>query len=213
MKILLVKRLESSFHAFRLTVARFIRSYERVITEFQKGHVYISKKHINKLFDLLETDNEEGLDRLLEAEKAERLDAADFNADFIKLLRSDLKTLRQIEEMWERVRRDPKWISFRDLLKTSKLRSSKLIIFTESKATAEYLGQRIAKEVEKDVLVFNGSSEQAVRKQVLSNFDARAFRPSNEFRILVATEVLSEGVNLHRSNVVLTTTFPGTLPG
>ncbi len=141
---------------------------------------------------------------MLEAEKAERLDAKDFNADFIKLLRSDLKTLRGIERMWEGIRRDPKWLAFRDLLKTSKLRSSKLIIFTESKETAEYLGGRIAKEVEKDVLVFNGSSEQAVRKQVLSNFDAKAFRPSNEFRILVATEVLSEGVNLHLSLIDIT---------
>ena len=51
MKILMVKRLESSFHAFRLTLDRFIHSYERVIEEFQKGHVYISKKHINKIFE------------------------------------------------------------------------------------------------------------------------------------------------------------------
>ncbi len=208
MKILLVKRLESSFHAFRLTVARFIRSYERVITEFQKGHVYISKKHINKVFDLLETDDDEGIDRLLEAEKAERLDAVDFNLDFIKLLRSDLKILRRIEEIWERVRRDPKWLAFRDVLKAPKLRSSKLIIFTESKETAEYLADRILKEVEKDVLLFTGNSDQSVRKQVLSNFDAKAFRPSNEFRILIATEVLSEGVNLHRSNVVFNYDIP-----
>jgi superfamily II DNA/RNA helicase len=208
MKILLVKRLESSFHAFRLTVGRFIHSYERVITEFQKGHVYISKKHIQKVFDLLEADNDEGIDRLLEAEKAERLDAKDFNPEFIKLLRSDLKTLRQIEQMWEKVRRDPKWLAFRDVLKGSKLRSSKLIIFTESKETAEYLAGRISKEVEKDVLLFSGNSDQSIRKQVLANFDAKAFRPSNEFRILIATEVLSEGVNLHRSNVVFDYDIP-----
>src|SRR6266487_5236832 len=208
MKILLVKRLESSFHAFRLTLSRFIRSYERVITEFQRGHVYISKKHIQKVFDLLEADDDEGIDRLLEAEKAERLDAADFNPDFIKRLRSDLKTLRQIEEIWDRVRRDPKWLAFRDALKSPKLRSSKLIIFTESKETAEYLSEKIAKEVEKDVLLFTGNSDQSVRKQVLSNFDAKAFRPSDEFRILIATEVLSEGVNLHRSNVVFNYDIP-----
>src|SRR5713101_179243 len=40
MKILLIKRLESSFHAFRLTLDRFIRSYERMIEEFRNGHVY-----------------------------------------------------------------------------------------------------------------------------------------------------------------------------
>jgi superfamily II DNA/RNA helicase len=208
MKILLVKRLESSFHAFRLTVGRFIWSYERVIAEFQKGHVYISKKHINKIFDLLETDNDEGIERLLEADKAQRLDAADFNPDFIKLLRSDLKTLRAIEEMWRRIHRDPKWIEFRDILKARNLRSKKLIIFTESKETAEYLADKIMKEVDKNVLLFTGNSDHSVRRQVLSNFDARAFRPSNEFRILVATEVLSEGVNLHQSNTVFNYDIP-----
>jgi superfamily II DNA/RNA helicase len=208
MKILLVKRLESSFRAFRLTVARFIRSYERVIAEFQKGHVYISKKHINKIFDLLEAEDDEGIERLLEVEKAERLEANDFDPNFIKLLRADLGILRQIEDIWDGVRRDPKWLAFREVLKSRKLSSSKLIIFTESKETAEYLHEKIAKEVEKNVLLFTGSSDQSVRREVLSNFDAKAFHPSDEFRILIATEVLSEGVNLHRSNIVFNYDIP-----
>ena len=53
-------------------------------TEFRKGHVYISKKHINKIFDLLENDDQEAIERLLEADKAERLNAKDFIADFIR---------------------------------------------------------------------------------------------------------------------------------
>ena len=36
----------------------------------------------------------------------------------------------------------------------------------------------------------------------------RLFDPSDEFRILVATEVLSEGVNLHRSNIVFNYDIP-----
>src|SRR5215813_1555312 len=64
MKVLLIKRLESSFHAFRLTVDRFINWYERFIAEFHKGNVYISKKHINKVFDLLESDDLEAVQRL-----------------------------------------------------------------------------------------------------------------------------------------------------
>ena len=59
-----------------------------------------------------------------------------------------------------------------------------------------------------DVILFTGNSDQSIRKQVLSNFDAKAFRPSDEFRILIATEVLSEGVNLHRSNVVFNYDIP-----
>ena len=209
MKILMVKRLESSFHAFRLTLDRFIRSYERMIEEFRKGHVYISKKHINKIFDLLETDDQEAIDRLLEAEKAERLDARDFNPDFISELESDRKILREIHGLWKRIKRDPKWEAFREMLGSErKLKGSKLILFTESKETAEYLAQQIRQEVEPDVLLFTGSSDESVRKEVTSNFDAKAFQPKNQYRILVATEVLSEGVNLHRSNVVINYDIP-----
>jgi len=209
MKILMVKRLESSFHAFRLTLDRFIRSYERVIEEFGKGHVYISKKHINKIFDLLETEDHEAIDRLLETDKAERLAAKDFKRGFIRDLESDLHILLKVRDLWKRIKRDPKWESFRDMLQTMpKLKGGKPIIFTESKETAEYLAQRISEEVERNVLLFTGNSEETVRKEVINNFDARALKPQDKYRILVATEVLSEGVNLHRSNIVINYDIP-----
>ena len=44
MKILLIKRLESSFHAFRNSLGRFIHSYESFISEVNNGNVYVSKK-------------------------------------------------------------------------------------------------------------------------------------------------------------------------
>jgi superfamily II DNA/RNA helicase len=209
MKILLIKRLESSFHAFRLTLDRFIRSYDRVIDEYHKGHVYISKKHINKVFDLLESDDQEGIDRLLEAEKAQSLEAKEFSADFIRDLNSDRQILREVADLWKRIKRDPKWATFREVLRGEpKLKKGKLIIFTESRETAEYLTEQIRNEVEKDVLLFTGSSDEAVRKEVIANFDARAFHPKDQYRVLVATEVLSEGVNLHRSNIVINYDIP-----
>jgi superfamily II DNA/RNA helicase len=209
MKILLIKRLESSFHAFRLTLDRFIRSYERVIEEFRKGHVYISKKHINKIFDLLEADDQEAIDQLLEADKAERLDAKDFRGAFISALESDLTILRRVYDLWKQITRDPKWELFRDTLRTEpKLKKGKVIIFTESKETAEYLAKRIGEEVERAVLLFTGHSDDAVRNDVIANFDARAFAPKDDYRLLVATEVLSEGINLHRSNIVINYDIP-----
>jgi superfamily II DNA/RNA helicase len=209
MRILLVKRLESSFYAFRLTLDRFIRSYDRVIEEFQKGHVYISKEHINKIFDLLETDDQEGIDRLLETQKAERLSAKQFKGDFIRDLECDRRILRKVAELWKGIKRDPKWEAFRKVLRgDTRLKKGKLIIFTESRETAEYLAARIKDEVEPDVLLFTGSSDEPVRKEVIDNFDANAFKSKDQYRILVATEVLSEGVNLHRSNIVINYDIP-----
>lgn len=209
MKILMVKRLESSFHAFRLTLERFSRSYAHVIAEFEKGNVYISKKHIGKIFELLEEGDEEGVERLLANDKAERLVAGEFSKDFIVHLKADYNTLRRIKKMWDDVRRDPKWLAFRDILRAQKiLKKSKVIIFTESQETAEYLAARIREEVEPKTLLFTGQSGEAEHRSVIANFDANAFKPSDDYRILVSTEVLSEGVNLHRSNVVVNYDIP-----
>lgn len=209
MKILTVKRLESSFTAFLSTLGRFIHTYERVIAEFQKGHVFISKKHIGKVFELLESDDQEGIDRLLEEDKAEKLAAKDFLPTFITDLESDLKALKAIRNQWKKVTRDPKWESFRAILKkTPQLKDGKVIIFSESKETADYLAGKIRDEVEPKTLLFTGESLHSVREDVIANFDARAYRPKDEYRILVATEVLAEGVNLHRSNVVINYDIP-----
>jgi len=209
MKILTVKRLESSFTAFLSTLGRFIVTYERVISEFHKGHVFLSKKHIGKIFELLEYDDEEGIDRLLEEEKAEKLSAKNFRPEFITDLENDLKALKAIRSHWKKVTRDPKWESFRVILKkTPLLKDGKIIIFTESKETADYLAAKIRDDVEAKVLLFTGESLTSVREGVIANFDAKAYRPKDDYRILVATEVLAEGVNLHRSNVVINYDIP-----
>ena len=209
MKILTVKRLESSFTAFLSTLGRFIHTYERVIAEFHNGHVFISKKHIGKVFELLESDNQEGIDRLLGEDKAEKLSANDFQPEYIADLENDLIALKIIRDHWKKITRDPKWESFRGILKkTPLLKNSKIIIFTESKETADYLAGIIRDEVEPKVLLFTGQSLKSVREEVVANFDANAYKPKDKYRILVCTEVLSEGVNLHRSNIVINYDIP-----
>ncbi|MDP2990012.1 MAG: helicase-related protein, partial [Kiritimatiellota bacterium] len=121
----------------------------------------------------------------------------------------DLKALQAIRDHWKKVTRDPKWESFRDILKkTPLLKSGKLIIFSESKETADYVAAKIRAEVEPKTLLFTGQSLKSVREDVIANFDAKAYRPKDDYRILVATEVLSEGVNLHCSNVVINYDIP-----
>ncbi len=209
MRILLVKRLESSIHAFILTIDRFIHSYQRFIEEFEKGYVYSSKKHIGKIFDLLEAGDEEGVQRLIDQDKAERLQASSFKPEFLAHLKQDLGVLTEVRRLWGEMKHDPKWTAFRDLLKAHpRLTSGKLIIFTESRETAEYLTGRIASEVEPRVVCFSGQSDTATRQRVIENFDARAFQARDDYRILVTTDVLSEGVNLHRSNTVVNYDIP-----
>lgn len=209
MKILLVKRLESSFHAFRNTVNRFIYSYERFLSELKKGNVYISKKHTNKIFDLLENDDEDAIMKLIEEGKAEKYPTSEFKKEFKKDLEYDLGLLKQIKEWWSTIQRDPKLLKFVDILSHSKiLKKNKLIVFTESKETAEYLVKSLGEKFPDEIISFTGASSAYTREKVIENFDARALFPKDDFRVLITTEVLSEGVNLHRSNVVINYDIP-----
>jgi superfamily II DNA/RNA helicase len=83
-----------------------------------------------------------------------------------------------------------------------------LIIFTESRETAEHLAEQIRRDVEPKVIVLTGQSDEAAHRTVISNFDANDLHPRNDYRIVVSTEVLSEGVNLHRSNIVINYDIP-----
>ncbi|MFH1946491.1 MAG: helicase-related protein [Acidobacteriota bacterium] len=209
MKILLVKRLESSFFAFNNSLKRFINSYERFITEYDKGYVYIVKKYSSKLFELLENDDEEAIEKLIEDDKLDRYKAEDFKPEFLKDLKHDLSILQDIQKLWSTINRDPKLLKFIDILKNSKvLKENRLIVFTESRETAEYLGANLKEKLKIPVLVFSGGSGASTREKVIENFDARARFKKENYRILVTTEVLSEGVNLHRSNVVINYDIP-----
>lgn len=210
MKVLLVKRLESSFYAFRKSIERFIDSYVKFINEYKKGKVYTSKDYINKIFDLLEQENDEAIQLLIQERKATQYNSNDFRPEFLDDLENDLETLLKIKSMWETVNRDPK---FETLLKNLKdhpiLQKNKIIIFTESKETAEYLSEKVNQNFDKEIaLLFHGNSSETVRDKVIENFDARARNQKDDYNILIATKVLSEGVNLHRSNIVINYDIP-----
>ena len=206
MKILLVKRLESSFYAFRQSINRFIHSYEKFLEEFDKGNVYVSKKYINKIFEFLENDDDGAIQKLIEEDKAVKYSSQDFDPKYKGLLEEDLKTLIEIQKMWSVVDRDPKLLRFLDILSSEPiLKKNKIIVFTESKETADYLNGNLQRY---KVMKFTGGSNESTRRKVIENFDPKAISPRDDFRILISTEVLSEGVNLHKSNVVINYDIP-----
>lgn len=209
MKILLLKRLESSFFAFKQSVSRFIYSYKKFIEEFKKGNVYVSKKYINKIFELVEDDDEEAIQKLIEEEKAEKYSSKNFRPEFIKALESDFELLKRIDRLWQNITRDPKLEKFIKILSNDKnLKSNKLIVFTESKETASYLESNLNPKFGNKVMAFSSLSSEAVRHKVIQNYDPNARNKLDDVRILISTEILSEGVNLNRSNVVINYDIP-----
>lgn len=209
MKILLVKRLESSFYAFRQTIDRFSHSYQQFLDEFDAGNVYVSKKYTSKVFEFLENDDDVAIQKLIDDDKAQRYGSPDFRPEFKQDLQSDLATLKEIQNLWKGIKRDPKLESLVENLNSNEvLKANKIIIFTESKETARYLEKHLEEKFPGKIICFTGGSSHTVKEKVIDNFDAKARNQSDEYRILISTEVLSEGVNLHRSNVVINYDIP-----
>lgn len=209
MNMLLIKRLESSFFAFNQSVNRFILSYEKFIAEYNQGNVYVSKKHIGKIFDYLENGNLEAVDQLISDGKAEKISSDEFSEQFIKDLNSDLEILKKIRNLWEGIDRDPKILAFKErLLKEKPIINGKVIIFTESKETANYLMENLQDVFADKIICFSGESSRTEREKVMDNFDANAANIKNDYKVLITTEVLSEGTNLHQANVVINYDIP-----
>lgn len=209
MKMLLVKRLESSFFAFKMSIKRFIKSYENFIKYIEEdGYVYFSKKDMDKVFEYLENDDEESMEKLLKENKAGRRKADLFDDQLLIDLKNDLHILQGIERDWLYLEDDPKLSKFENILYHDKNLKNKIIVFTESKETAEYITTKLNPIFDNKVLCFTGSSNASLRKTVIDNFDAKARIPKDDYRILVTTDILAEGVNLHRSNVVINYDIP-----
>jgi len=210
MKVLLVKRLESSFYAFRKTLDRFMKSYDGMLNTIKnKEKVYISKKYSNKILELLENDNDEEIERLINEGKAEEYDIKDFKEDFINNLNRDKEILERIRDLWQDIKRDPKLdVLIKELKENQILKDQKIIIFTESKETAEYITQKLDEVFGNQAILFHGSSPEEIRDKIVENFDDSSKIKKDDYRILVSTDVLSEGVNLHRSNIIINYDIP-----
>ncbi|MEG2514776.1 MAG: C-terminal helicase domain-containing protein, partial [Bacteroidaceae bacterium] len=208
MKSILVKRLESSFHAFKMTLDRFIVSYERFIEMINAGEVYISKKV--DVYDLLDNGDDEKLLDMVEQERVQKFNADEFTEDFLPSLNRDLALLKRLKSHWSHITVDPKLAEFIKELKSNQLlQNRKMIIFTESKETAEYLGKAV-KELKSDrVAVFSGASSQYLKRDIENSFNPKMKDKDNDkYDILITTDILAEGINLHRAGILFNYDLP-----
>jgi len=208
MKMLLIKRFESSIFAFKRTLNRFINSYEAVIREYKKGFVYISKNSNDKFLEFLIEGDDEKIQEMIDLDRADKYEAKNFKTSFLDDLQEDLDSLNILYKKWEKIEKDIKLETFIKKIKEDEiLKKNKLIIFTESKETSQYISERIREELKEEVLNFTGDSSNAGRNLVIKNFDSN-IGDENGYRILITTDILAEGVNLRQSNVVLNYDIP-----
>lgn len=208
-KAYMVKRFESSVYAFNSSITRFIARHRRAIKLFEEeGEVYITRKLADKVNRLLDEDNELAILNLIDKEQVEKHTADEFDHEYVNLLKKDLKILINIQQTWGKLKRDPKLETFIDTL-SNEIKpkpNNKIIIFSESKETAEFVGAKIGELF--PTFVYTGASRSSDLDIVIENFDATSLNKSSQYSVLFATDVLSEGVNLHQSYTVINYDIP-----
>lgn len=206
----LVKRLESSFYAFQVSINNFRQANQNMLDMFANNKVFIAPDlDINTM---LATMTEEEIEERLN-EKAKNnpknavFKADDFRPDFIEMLQTDQIILEQMCNEWQDISDDDdsKFAKFKELLKHELFKiennpEQKLVVFSESVDTVNYLQRRINRP---DVLVISSDNRGQQFKTIRENFDANYKTKLNDYNIILTTDVLAEGVNLHRSNVIV----------
>lgn len=213
---LMVKRLESSFFAFKRTLSNVAKATERMIDMFANDKVFIAPDFdvnalMEKGFTMEEVENYI-LERTLDKPDSRNriFPASDFEPDFLAGLQNDLKLLNELIKKWRNIDADPKLETFFAALYSKFWNDSinptgKLVIFTESKDTANHLSGSIKARLRIEALNVSSENRKKLFETIRDNFDANydVEKQKDDHRLLITTDVLAEGVNLHRANVVI----------
>lgn len=222
MQTLLVKRLESSFDAFRQSLRNLMRYCDNMLEMIENDCVFICPDiDVNS-----ELSDDNRKKRTLEGcymrirqkikakpDKNKEFKRADLKDDYVAKLLSDRLIINNLLDKWEKIKDDPKLETFmfemgqtffnKEINNPHSPDQKKLVIFTEAIDTVNVLQKKL-KNTRHKVLAITANNRDAMRDTIQANFDANyKGEQKNDFDILITTEVLAEGVNLHRSNVIV----------
>ena len=216
MRTLICKRLDSSFFAFFQTLSRFEQHYERFIDMYEQQDFIAISKTID-VYDLLDNDDFEKIEDMVEDGKIIKYPKKDLKDEYLEILKKDLSLLSDFRKRWEdylyptgynesdkfEIETDLKLETLVKHLKEEKALQKKVVLFTEAGETADYLGQKLEEVFGSEVVCFSGSSSNAKKESIQQNFNPDSKVQKNDLRILVTTDVLAEGISLHRANALI----------
>ncbi|MBT3871484.1 MAG: helicase [Flavobacteriaceae bacterium] len=216
MRTLLVKRIDSSFYAFKKSIKRFQNASQVMVNMFEKGTIYIAPNL--KVNEYLMDDREDELIKMI-SETSETdptiqvCKLTDFEAGFKEGLVKDHAILTQLVNEWDKIdddENDPKLDEFikqmkNELLEKSINPNSKLVIFSESMETIDHVTSNLKSAGFDDILSISAKNRDKLKTTISENFDAniKLEDQKSNHDIIMSTEVLAEGINLHRANVIV----------
>lgn len=220
MKLLLVKRLESSFSAFRRSLENLKRNTQNMIDMLKADVVFICPDFdVNGIIQ-----KEGGLENAIPVIRKKIANKAGNNREFrakdlkkdeyLSLLEQDMELLEKLCGRWEKNTEDPKFEKFKEILDSELFNadinnphhydSPRVVIFTEALDTLRAL-ESYVKDAGHRPLAVSAQSRVDLETAITTNFDANIPKEEqrDDYDVIITTEVLAEGVNLHRANVIL----------
>ena len=225
MRKMLVRRFESSVAAFKQSLNSMILSSEGILRWIEKrDKIPVYKKgSLPDVEEFYETTDDD-LSREIEEAFDKYTDRGFFEIDMKYIKRdeyladmyADLALLRAIREEWfgkdQKIRFDHKLTEFKAQLRF--LRQSdpkrKIVVFTEFADTANYLGDALKDDNLGIFKYTSGDSSVTSKKTIRENFDAGLKKDfqKDDYQILIATDAISEGYNLHRAGTIFNYDIP-----
>ena len=215
MRALLLKRLESSIAAFRSTLNALIGSNRNFKQALEEGYVPIGST-ATRILAGADFDAEELLETLQQEEQRRqerglRRATLVHSTDDFEVIRwlddlvADYETLSEIRDRIADIdaEDDDKLHSLQRFLNDPETEDGKVLIFSESETTIDYLHEQLNPDGQSiDIAKLSGSvgrdrAANIVRRfSPKSNFVENGRLRAGEIRILLATDVVSEGQNL-----------------
>lgn len=229
MRHLLVRRFESSTAAFRSSLEAMLHSSKGVLKWIEKrGKVPVYKKGYLPDVDLLYQTNNDNIDEetrdigveleleQLTAKGLLEIDINDLKKDeFLSDIKADIALLEEIYREWFVLSpevSDPKIESFSKLIgeMRSKEPNRKIIVFSEFSDTVNNLYEKL-KDKGLGIFKYTSADASAANKEIIrTNFDAgiKSELQRDDYQVLVATDAISEGYNLHRAGAIFNYDIP-----
>ena len=212
-RVHMVKRLESSFSAFKTSLHTFLRITNDMIKMFEQDKVLIAPDYDVKGMMSKDMELDEIIEKIASKGVAEEdfvYSRTDFLDEFLVLLKEDATKIESLCNAWDKVNEDPKLDKFiqllnNELFENKRNKTGKLVVFSESVDTLNYLKAELEQRLKrKDILLVSAANRKAVKEDIDKNFDAN-YRGEklNVYNIILTSDVLAEGVNLHRSNIIV----------
>ncbi len=194
------ERLES-----RLREERLLKRGQEAAADLFQGLPVLDIEDVDNLEDAPEGEQERAAEQLVDLASASRT---------IQELELEIRELRRLEDMADRVRRsgtDRKWQELSRILQedaemfdSSGLRR-KLVIFSEHRDTLNYLVENIRTLIGKPeaVVTIHGGISREDRRAIQT-----AFVQDKDVLVLVATDAAGEGINLQRAHLMVNYDLP-----